>query len=81
MGGRVELLGGAVGGHGISMGKWDYMFVVEFSASNDSAVNEAALNNLREFTGSVRILGEYASAEALATRKINSNNDVQMAGF
>ena len=88
MGGKKEFVGAGGGapvvsgsGGAIALGKWDYMFVVEFAASNDPAVNQAALDNLREFAAKVRILGEYSSAEAMARRMINSTQDVDMLTY
>ena len=43
--------------------RWDYVFVVDFIASANDAVNTAALEALKEFANSVRILGEYSAAE------------------
>jgi len=46
--------------------RWDYVFVVDFVASANASVNQAALNALGEFAKSVRILGEYQPAEMKA---------------
>jgi prephenate dehydratase len=43
--------------------RWDYVFVVDFVASSNDKVNQAALESLKEFANSVRILGEYSAAE------------------
>ena len=43
--------------------RWDYCFVVDFIASANDEVNKAALESLKEFANSVRILGEYSAAE------------------
>ena len=46
--------------------RWDYVFVVDFLASANQLVNKAALDSLKEFAKSVRILGEYSPAEMKA---------------
>ena len=51
--------------------------VVEFSASTDPAVNEAALSNLREFAAKVRILGEFPSAESTAERALKTKRSYE----
>jgi len=78
LGGKKELLvgGGATGASGSdlvrsssssgSLSRWDYAFVVDFVASANPEVNQAALNSLKEFAKSVRILGEYSPAEMKA---------------
>ena len=63
--------GGA--GAAIELGRWDYGFVVDFAASTDARVNEAALSNLREFAANVRVLGTYTSAESAASGCISRN--------
>lgn len=70
LGGKKELLvGGGVSSSSSSSGslsRWDYAFVVDFVASANPEVNQAALNSLKEFAKSVRILGEYSPAEMKA---------------
>ena len=69
LGGRKELGGESVSlgsGGTFSTSRWDYVFVVDFTASTNAAVNAAALDNLREFAAKVRILGEYNSAGSAA---------------
>jgi prephenate dehydratase len=69
LGGKKELLTGGSSSSGSSGGilsRWDYAFVVDFVASANPEVNQAALNSLKEFAKSVRILGEYSPAEMKA---------------
>jgi len=57
-----------------SPGNWQYGFVVDFKASNDEQVNEAALQNLREFAANVRILGVYTTAESALAQSRNQHH-------
>jgi len=59
---------------GVATGRWDYGFVVDFAASTDEAVNEAALSNLREFASNVRVLGTYTTAESATNQGLLSRN-------
>lgn len=81
LGGKKGSVGGTARGSPLNdefvLGKWDYMFVVEFSASTDPAVNEAALSNLREFAAKVRILGEFPSAESTAERALKTKRSYE----
>ena len=38
--------------------------MIDFAASREASVNEAALNNMREYVDNLRILGEFSSAES-----------------
>lgn len=60
LGGKQDSLVGH--GDGFELGRWDYVFVLDFIASPNQAVNDAALLNLREYAARVRVLGEYAPA-------------------
>ena len=60
LGGKQDTLVGS--GGGFELGRWDYVFVLDFIASPNQAVNDAALENLREYAARVRVLGEYAPA-------------------
>ena len=62
LGGKQDTLVGSGGGGGFELGRWDYVFVLDFVASPNQAVNDAALQNLREYAARVRVLGEYAPA-------------------
>ena len=60
LGGKQDTLVGS--GGGFELGRWDYVFVLDFIASPNQAVNDAALQNLREYAARVRVLGEYSPA-------------------
>jgi len=68
LGGRRDREAGS-----IEPGRWDYAFVVDFNASTDQSINEAALSNLREFAVKVRILGQYTRAESASQLSRNQS--------
>ena len=75
LGGKGDVISSSSGGS--TLGRWDYVFVVDFTASPNAEVNRQALSNLREYAIQVKVLGEYSPAES----SVNSPSKRELMAF